>query len=150
LFKFEIVSNVTHVLLNFRNKYSTLIDDSVIIFDVDCLLCNQFVQIVSLIDKKDNIYFTKLSGKTANDILNNNKNLVDIDSIIFYFNGNTYIKSDAVIRISKSLGFPYNLMSIFKIFPRSIRDIFYDFVARNRYKFFGKANKCLISKNIIE
>ena len=150
MFKFEIASNVTLVLLNFRNKYFTLIDDSVIIFDVDCLLCNQFVQIVSLIDKKDNIYFTKLSGKTANDLLNNNKNLVDIDSIIFYFNGNTYIKSDAVIRISKSLGFPYNLMSIFKIFPRSIRDIFYDFVARNRYKFFGKANKCLISKNIIE
>ena len=104
---------------------------------------------MSLIDKKDNIYFTKLSGKTANDILNNNKNLEDIDSIIFYFNGNTYIKSDAVIRISKSLGFPYNLMSIFKIFPRSIRDIFYDFIARNRFKFFGKTNKCLISKILL-
>ena len=88
--------------------------------------------------------------KTANDILSNNKNLLDIDSIIFYFNGNAYIKSDAVIRISKSLGFPYNLISIFKIVPRSIRDIFYDFIARNRYKFFGKVNKCLISKNIIE
>ncbi len=124
--------------------------DSVIIFDVDCLLCNRFVQIVSIIDKKDSIYFTRLSGKTANDILSNNKNLVDVDSIIFYLNGNIYIKSDAVIRISKSLGFPYNMMSIFKIFPRSMRDIFYDFVARNRYKFFGKANKCLISKNIIE
>ncbi len=124
--------------------------DSVIIFDVDCLLCNRFVQIVSVIDKKDSIYFTRLSGKTANYILTNNKNLVDVDSIIFYLNGNIYIKSDAVIRISKSLGFPYNMMSIFKIFPRSMRDIFYDFVARNRYKFFGKANKCLISKNIIE
>ncbi len=124
--------------------------DSVIIFDVDCLLCNRFVQIVSIIDKKDSIYFTRLSGKTANYILSNNKSLVDVDSIIFYLNGNIYIKSDAVIRISKSLGFPYNMMSIFKIFPRSMRDIFYDFVARNRYKFFGKANKCLISKNIIE
>ena len=124
--------------------------DSVIIFDVDCLLCNRFVQIVSVIDKKDSIYFTRLYGKTANYILSNNKNLVDVDSIIFYLNGNIYIKSDAVIRISKSLGFPYNMMSIFKIFPRSMRDIFYDFVARNRYKFFGKANKCLISKNIIE
>ena len=124
--------------------------DSVIIFDVDCLLCNRFVQIVSVIDKKDSIYFTRLSGKTANYILSNNKNLVDVDSIIFYLNGNIYIKSDAVICISKSLGFPYNMMSIFKIFPRSMRDIFYDFVARNRYKFFGKANKCLISKNIIE
>lgn len=124
--------------------------DSVIIFDVDCLLCNRFVQIVSVIDKKDSIYFTRLSGKTANYILSNNKNLVDVDSIIFYLNGNIYIKSDAVIRISKSLGFPYNMMSIFKIFPRSMRDIFYDFVSRNRYKFFGKANKCLISKNIIE
>ena len=124
--------------------------DSVIIFDVDCLLCNRFVQIVSVIDKKDSIYFTRLSGKTANYILSNNKNLVDVDSIIFYLNGNIYIKSDAVIRISKSLGFPYNMMSVFKIFPRSMRDIFYDFVARNRYKFFGKANKCLISKNIIE
>ena len=125
-------------------------EDSVIIFDVDCLLCNRFVQIVSVIDKKDSIYFTRLSGKTANYILSNNKNLVDVDSIIFYLNGNIYIKSDAVIRISKSLGFPYNMMSIFKIFPRSMRDIFYDFVARNRYKFYGKANKCLISKNIIE
>ena len=124
--------------------------DSVIIFDVDCLLCNRFVQIVSVIDKKDSIYFTRLSGKTANYILSNNKNLVDVDSIIFYLNGNIYIKSDAVIRISKSLGFPYNMMSIFKIFPRSMRDIFYDFVARNRYNFSGKANKCLISKNIIE
>ena len=124
--------------------------DSVIIFDVDCLLCNRFVQIVSVIDKKDSIYFTRLSGKTANYILSNNKSLVDVDSIIFYLNGNIYIKSDAVIRISKSLGFPYNMMSIFKIFPRSMRDIFYDFVARNRYKFFGEANKCLISKNIIE
>ena len=124
--------------------------DSVIIFDVDCLLCNRFVQIVSVIDKKNSIYFTRLSGKTANYILSNDKNLVDVDSIIFYLNGNIYIKSDAVIRISKSLGFPYNMMSIFKIFPRSMRDIFYDFVARNRYKFFGKANKCLISKNIIE
>ncbi len=124
--------------------------DSIIIFDVDCLLCNRFVQIVSVIDKKDSIYFTRLSGKTANYILSNNKSLVDVDSIIFYLNGNIYIKSDAVIRISKSLGFPYNMMSIFKIFPRSMRDIFYDFVARNRYKFFGKANKCLISKNIIE
>ena len=124
--------------------------DSVIIIDVDCLLCNRFVQIVSVIDKKDSIYFTRLSGKTANYILSNNKNLVDVDSIIFYLNGNIYIKSDAVIRISKSLGFPYNMMSIFKIFPRSMRDIFYDFVARNRYKFFGKADKCLISKNIIE
>ena len=124
--------------------------DSVIIFDVDCLICNRFVQIVSVIDKKDSIYFTKLSGKTANYMLSNNKNLVDVDSIIFYLNGNIYIKSDAVIRISKSLGFPYNMMSVFKIFPRSMRDIFYDFVARNRYKFFGKANKCLISKNIIE
>ena len=137
-------------MLNFRNKYFTLIGDSVIIFDVDCLLCNRFVQIVSVIDKKDSIYFTRLSGKTANYILSNNKNLVDVDSIIFYLNGNIYIKSDAVIRISMSLGFPYNMMSIFKIIPRSIRDIFYDFVARNRYKFFGKANKCLISKNIIE
>ena len=124
--------------------------DSVIIFDADCLLCNRFVQIVSVIDKKDSIYFTRLSGKTANYILSNNKSLVDVDSIIFYLNGNIYIKSDAVIRISKSLGFPYNMMSVFKIFPRSMRDIFYDFVARNRYKFFGKANKCLISKNIIE
>ena len=124
--------------------------DSVIIFDVDCLLCNRFVQIVSLIDKKDNIYFTRLSGKTARNILNNNKNLLKIDSIIFYLNGKTYTKSDAVIRILKSLGFPYNLISIFEIVPSCMRDIFYDFIARNRYKFFGKANKCLISKNIIE
>ena len=55
-----------------------------------------------------------------------------------------YQKSNAALRIAKKLGFPTNLLAIFLIVPNFIRDWFYNYVAKNRYKWYGKKDACMI------
>ena len=67
------------------------------------------------------------------------------DSILLYSEEHGLsIKSSAALNIAKHLGFPRNLMSIFFIVPTFIRNWVYDFVARNRYKWYGKKDACMI------
>ena len=62
--------------------------------------------------------------------------------IIYISNDKIYSKSDAVIQVFTELGGFYKLFGILKIFPSSLRNIFYDFFAGNRYKWFGKLDQC--------
>jgi predicted DCC family thiol-disulfide oxidoreductase YuxK len=55
-----------------------------------------------------------------------------------------YIKSTAVLKIAQIIGFPYNLFTIFMIIPAPIRNIIYDLFAKNRYKWFGKKESCMV------
>lgn len=70
----------------------------------------------------------------------------DFDSIVFLENGKLFQKSTAALKISKYLKFPFNLLQIFIIVPRFIRDYVYDFIAKNRYKCFGKEETCWLPK----
>lgn len=67
------------------------------------------------------------------------------DSILLYSkeNGLT-IKSTAALKISKHLGFPRNLLSVFLIIPAFLRNLVYDYIAKNRYKWYGKKDQCMI------
>ena len=122
----------------------------IIIFDSDCLLCNRFVQLISNIDRKKILFFAKLSGNTSKQIINEHPRLKKVDSIIFYTNQSVYVKSSAVIMIFKSLGYPFKLFLIFKFFPLRLRDNLYDFVARNRFRVFGKVKKCKLIKHLVD
>ena len=68
-----------------------------------------------------------------------------IDSIILYSNehGISY-KSTAALKIASKLGFPRNLLSVFLIIPGIIRNWVYDYIAKNRYKWYGKKEECMI------
>jgi predicted DCC family thiol-disulfide oxidoreductase YuxK len=70
----------------------------------------------------------------------------EIGKFIVYLSkdGKIYLKSDAVIQVFIELGGIYNLIGLLKIFPSSFRNIFYDFFASNRYKWFGKHDQCHI------
>jgi predicted DCC family thiol-disulfide oxidoreductase YuxK len=71
-----------------------------------------------------------------------NKN---IDSVVFYNpNVSYYIKSNAALEILKNLGGIFWFAHLLKIFPQFIRDFFYDFIAKNRYKWLGKKESCMI------
>ncbi len=67
-----------------------------------------------------------------------------IDSIILIDGKKCYIKSSAALRISKDLSGGYPLLSGFLALPRFIRDAVYDYIAKNRYKWFGKKESCMI------
>lgn len=118
----------------------------IILFDGVCNLCNGAVQFIIKNDKKDIFRFVALQSELGIEICNHigvdqNK----IDSIILYHPGVAYYyKSSAVLEISKDLGGIYSLASFFKIFPEKFRNYIYNYIAKNRYKWYGKKESCMI------
>ncbi len=117
-----------------------------ILFDGICNLCNTSVQYVIRHDKKNAFMFTALQSETGNKIIKHyNIDTSKIDSILLYTpqKGIDY-KSTAALKIASQLGFPQNLMNIFFIIPLFIRNWVYDYIAKNRYKWYGKRDACMI------
>lgn len=121
-------------------------DKQLILFDGICNLCNSSVQFVIKHDKKNHFLFAPLQGETGKQIIKLYKiDTSTIDSIILYIpEKGIFSKSTAALKISSKLGFPINLASIFLIIPVFIRNWVYDFIAKNRYKWFGKKESCMI------
>jgi predicted DCC family thiol-disulfide oxidoreductase YuxK len=117
-----------------------------VLFDGVCNLCDNAVQFINKHDKKDVFRFIPLQSDLGKEILSYLKVDSDkMDSIILYEPGVAYFyKSDAALEIVKDLGSFLKWSIIFKIIPSSLRNPIYDYVARNRYKWFGKKEACMI------
>ena len=121
------------------------IDKKIILFDGVCNLCNSSVQYIIKRDQKDIFRFVSLQSELGQEIVQYlgiaHRN---IDSIVLYEpNKAYYYKSGAVIEIAKEMPF-FSWFSIFKIIPASLRDVVYDFIAKNRYQWYGKQESCMI------
>ena len=118
----------------------------IILFDGVCNLCNGAVQFIIKHDKKDIFRFVALQSDLGKEICNYiGIDQSKIDSIILYHPGVAYYyKSSAVLEIGEDLGGIYNLASILKIFPEKLRNYIYDYIAKNRYKWYGKKESCMI------
>lgn len=118
----------------------------IILFDGLCNLCDNAVQYVIKHDKKDVFRFVALQSDLGKKILNYlNVDTSKMDSIILYEPGIAYFyKSDAALEIVKDLNVFLKWSIIFKIIPSSLRNPIYDYVARNRYKWYGKKDACMI------
>ena len=117
-----------------------------ILFDGVCNLCNATVRYVIKHDKKDIFRFAALQSVVGQELIRKFKiSTLKTDSILLYSEEiGLSIKSTAALTISKKLGFPNNIMIVFFIIPSPIRNWGYDFVARNRYKWYGKQEHCMI------
>lgn len=118
----------------------------ILLFDGVCNLCNSSVQYVIKRDKNDEFRFVALQSDLGQKILKH-IGIADrnIDSIILYLPGIAYYyKSSAVIEISKSLQGFFNYGMLFRLLPAFLRDVVYDYVAKNRYKWYGKQESCMI------
>ncbi len=119
-------------------------DEIVVFFDGHCVLCNSSVQWLLKRDKKQVFKFASLQGAYAQK-LNIQPRLGQMpDSIVLLENGETFERSEALLRIVKQLGLPWKLARVFIIFPAKWRDIAYNFIGRNRYRWFGKHEHCLM------
>lgn len=120
-------------------------DKKIILFDGVCNLCNSFVQYVINHDKNDIFRFTALQSETGMKILKHiGVDPEKIDSIVLYHPGVAYYyKSGAALEIAKHLGWR-SLSVVFKLVPKFLRDPVYDYIARNRYKWYGKTDQCMI------
>lgn len=118
----------------------------IILFDGVCNLCNSAVQFIIERDKKDVFRFLALQSNLGKEICSYiGVDQKTTDSIILYEPGTAYyLKSDAALKIAAEFNSLYIFLSIFKIFPKRIRDSIYDYIAKNRYKWYGKKEFCMI------
>jgi predicted DCC family thiol-disulfide oxidoreductase YuxK len=119
----------------------------IILFDGVCNLCNDSVLKVIKYDRKNVFLFTALQSEAGEKILK--KLEIDtskIDSIILYVpeENKYYIKSSAALRIMNEFSGVWKLMQVFRILPAALNNVVYDWIARNRYRWFGKKESCMI------
>jgi len=120
-------------------------DHPVILFDGFCNLCNASVQSVIKRDPQSYFRFASLQSMAARELLKPYFSELDtVDSIVLVTAQGVLVKSDAVLQICRSLrGFPPFLYPL-RLFPRSLRDAIYDWIANNRYSWFGRRAVCMI------
>lgn len=133
-----------------------------ILFDGVCNLCNASVNFIIDHDSKNNFRFASLQSEFTQNLIENSstenklytsngllllnedirKELNSLNSILYFENGIFYTKSDAALRITGQLDGIYKFISFGKILPTSFRDLIYEYIARNRYRWFGKSESC--------
>lgn len=116
----------------------------VVLFDGVCNLCNSSVDFLVRNEKGNQLRFASLQSEIGQEIIATSKLDTIPDSILLYHKGELKYKSQAILSICKYLKFPWSFGIIFKIAPSFISDLVYDWVARNRYSWFGKKESCRI------
>ncbi|TCK69264.1 putative DCC family thiol-disulfide oxidoreductase YuxK [Winogradskyella wandonensis] len=122
-------------------------DKQLILFDGICNLCNSSVLYVIKRDKNNKFLFAPLQSAIGEAIINEfNIDTNQTDSILLYNPSEQKIfsKSTAALKIAKDLTFPIKLLSVFLVFPSVLRNWFYNYIAKNRYKWYGKRESCMI------
>jgi len=116
-----------------------------LLFDGVCNLCNRTVQIIIDRDPKGLIHFSSLQSDYAKKVLMlHGLNPIGMNSIVLILGSHYYTKSDAVLEVMKILYPGAWWIPIFSWFPKFLRNFGYDLIARNRYRFFGKRETCMV------
>ena len=123
--------------MRIQDKYS------IVLFDGVCNLCNNAVDFIIRNDKNDNFKVGALQDNTVKNILVDYKVNKDyLDSLVLIEGESVYYKSTAALKIAKKLGGFWKLFYAGIILPTSWRDSIYDWIGKNRYKWFGKKETC--------
>jgi predicted DCC family thiol-disulfide oxidoreductase YuxK len=117
---------------------------AIIFFDGPCALCNACVDFLVKADRKRLFRYASLQGQTAQRLLEADQ-WSDKNTIVFKQDNKISIKTEAIARILKELPFPFFALGIFlSLFPHFLANKLYDFVAKNRYQWFGKFEGCRV------
>jgi predicted DCC family thiol-disulfide oxidoreductase YuxK len=121
--------------------------DHVIFFDGICNLCQRSVQFILTRDKKEIFSFVSLQSQIAEQtLLPYGISTVEMNTFILLENNKVYTRSTAALRVVKKLGGFWPLLYVSIIIPSFIRDAVYNWIARNRYRWFGKQESCLMPR----
>jgi predicted DCC family thiol-disulfide oxidoreductase YuxK len=122
-----------------------MVEKPVILFDGVCNFCNGAVNFIIKRDKKKRFLFAALQSAAGQKLLEEyHLSKWDLNSFILIDKDKAYQKSVAVLQASKYLPSVWKATQIFRIVPRFFRDALYDVIAKNRYKWFGKREACMV------
>lgn len=119
----------------------------IVLFDGVCNLCSSSVQFILKRDHKNRFLFGSLQGNYGQEALKKfGLPSNEFNSFMLLEGEQLYTKSSGALRMLKHLGGGWQLFYVFMFVPKFIRDAVYNFVAQNRYRWFGKKNECWLPK----
>lgn len=126
-------------------------DQPIIIFDGVCNLCEYSVRFIVKNDRQARFKFVSAQSERGKVL----QRLYGVDTlqdgtVILLKNGQVYVKSDAAVEIAKDLDGLWRFLHVFKFIPKPVRDFIYSIISKNRYRWFGNKNECLLPDNNIK
>lgn len=118
---------------------------TVVLFDGVCNLCNGSVQFLLRRDRRQRFRFAALQSSAGQRLLRQHGFPAGaLESLIVIEAGRARMQSDAALLLARRLPWPWPLLAVFWLFPRPLRDALYAFVARHRYRWFGRTESCML------
>jgi predicted DCC family thiol-disulfide oxidoreductase YuxK len=117
---------------------------AVAFFDGTCNLCNRAINFLIDHDGSGRLRFAPLQGVTFAAISRDRPELEGLDSFVLWDGGRLHVRSSAALRALGALGGPWRLSAALLAIPRPLRDRVYDFIARRRYRWFGRNETCRV------
>lgn len=115
----------------------------IIVFDAMCVLCSANAQFVLDKDRRGHFLLASMQGEVGSAIYRRFGIDPAAPDIMIVVSGDSVLRnSDAVLSIYEALGWPWRAISALRLIPRALRDPVYRFIARNRYRVFGKREAC--------
>ena len=118
--------------------------NKIVLFDGVCNFCESSVQFIIKHDKSNSLKFASLQSNLGQELLTKYNMPKELEGVVFIENNKAYYKSAAALRIARYFGGFWRGLLIFGILPTFITDFGYDIIAKNRYKWFGKKESCMI------
>lgn len=126
-----------------QNALARAAGRDVVLFDGVCNLCNGAVDFILDRDPEGRLAFASLQSEAGQELLSQyGLSTENFDSVVLLKEGKVYQKSTAALEIAGRLSGAWPLLKVFKLVPRPLRDLIYNFIGRNRYRFFGKREQC--------
>ncbi|BDU15570.1 thiol-disulfide oxidoreductase DCC family protein [Lysobacter auxotrophicus] len=120
-------------------------DGAVIVFDGVCVLCNGWVRFLSRHDRRGRYRFAAMQGESGRALLAAHGLDADDPLSFLLVEGNAaWTDSEAIVRVLSGLGGVWRLATVVRVVPRGLRDRLYRTLARNRYRMFGRHERCMI------
>jgi predicted DCC family thiol-disulfide oxidoreductase YuxK len=132
-------------LLTFAGMLATPNKETILFFDGNCNLCNGWVLFVVRYDRSKSILFSPLQSPLGQAILKSlEQSTTKLASVVLQHDGKFYTKSSAVLQLLALMGGLWRISAVFYLAPTVVRDFFYDIVARNRHRWFGTRQQCMV------
>lgn len=144
---YKIIIFITVIYSNLQLMYK----HPIILFDGICNLCNNSVQYVIKHDPNSVFRFASIQSDPGQNLLKQfNLQANNLNSFILIMGNKVYTRSTAALTVAKKLTGPIKLLYGFMIIPPFIRNVIYDLIAKNRYRWFGKKDSCMIPTTTLQ
>lgn len=119
--------------------------DQIILFDAVCKLCNHWSRLILRVDKQEHFKLCSVQSPQGQALLAHYGFPLDkFETMVLIRNGSCLTHSDSFIAIMQGLPFPWSMLAMLRWMPKSLRDAGYRVIARNRYRVFGRYDRCAV------